>query len=376
VIIGFGLQEVAEKWLFDYDTPKSDPHAIKAININPYLVDGPDVVLDKRVKPLCNVAEITKGSQPTDAGNLLMNDEEKNELLLREPDAAEWIRTFVGADEFINGISRWCLWLKDCPPDKLRRMPEVLKRVDGVRQTRIESKKAATREWAQRPTLFTEDRQPVKTYLLIPSVSSERRNYIPIGFMSPDVIASNLVLTVPNATHYHFGILSSTMHNAWMRAVCGRLKSDYRYSAGIVYNNFPWPESTDKQQTAIEAAAQAVLDARAKFQKPNPLSPPLTGGKPEAPPLSRGGGGGVCTLADLYDPLSMPPELVKAHHVLDRAVDAAYDKTTFKTEAERVAFLFERYQKLTVPLAAIETTKTAKVRATRRLQEQHFEDKS
>ena len=341
VIIGFGLQEVPEKWLFDYDTPKSDPHAIKANNINPYLVDGPDVVLDKRVKPLCNVAEITKGSQPTDAGNLLMNDEEKNGLLRRETDAAEWIRTFVGADEFINGISRWCLWLKDCPPDKLRRMPEVLKRVDGVRQTRLESKKAATREWAQRPTLFTEDRQPVKTYLLIPSVSSERRNYIPIGFMSPDVIASNLVLTVPNATLYHFGILSSTMHNAWMRSVCGRLKSDYRYSAGIVYNNFPWPMPSDKQQVAIEAAAQAVLDARAKF------------------PTS--------TLADLYDPLTMPPELVKAHQALDRAVDNAYGKTTFKTEAERVAFLFERYQQLTVPLGLVEKTakrggkKTAKI---------------
>lgn len=331
VIIGFGLQETAEKWLFDYDTPKSDPHAVKANNINPYLVDGPDVVLDKRVKPLCNVAEMTKGSQPTDAGNLLMNDDEKTELLRREPDAAQWIRTFVGADEFINGISRWCLWLKDCSPDKLRRMPEVLKRVDGVRQSRLESKKAATREWAQRPTLFTEDRQPVRRYLLIPSVSSERRNYIPIGFMSPDVIASNLVLTVPNATLYHFGILSSTMHNAWMRSVCGRLKSDYRYSAGIVYNNFPWSEPSDKQHSAIETAAQAVLDARSKF------------------PAS--------TLADLYDPLTMPPELVKAHQALDRAVDAAYGKTTFKTEAERVAFLFERYQQLTVPLGLIEKSK-------------------
>lgn len=328
VIIGFGLQEVSEKWLFDYDTPKSEPHAHKANNINPYLVDGPDVVLNKQNKPLCNVAEISKGSQPTDAGNLLLSDEEKSVLLEREPKAAPWIRPFVGADEFINGIQRWCLWLKDCPPDVLRAMPEVLKRVDAVRQTRLDSKKTATREWAQRPTLFTEDRQPDKPYLLVPSVSSERRYYIPIGFMSPDVVASNLVLTIPKATLYHFGILSSTMHNAWMRAVCGRLKSDYRYSAGIVYNNFPWPEPTEKRQATIEAAAQVVLDARAKFAD--------------------------ATLADLYDPLTMPPELVKVHQALDRAVDAAYGKTTFKTEAERVAFLFERYRLLTAPLALVE----------------------
>lgn len=338
VIVGFGLHDVAEKWLFDYDTPKSEPHAVKAGNINPYLVDGPDVVLDKRIRPLCNVVEISKGSQPTDAGNLLMTDEERNELLRREPDAAEYIKVFVGADEFINGISRWCLWLKDCPPDKLRKMPEVLKRVDGVRKTRLESKKTATREWAQRPTLFTEDRQPLKSYLLIPSVSSERRNYIPIGFMTPDVIASNLVLTVPNATLYHFGILCSTMHNAWMRAVCGRLESRYRYSAGIVYNNFPWPEPTDKQRAVIEVAAQGVLDARAKY------------------PTS--------TLADLYDPLTMPPELVKAHQALDRVVDAAYGRTNFKTEAERVAFLFERYQQLVAPLVEVEKPARKKARST------------
>ncbi|HCE66982.1 MAG: methylase [Geobacteraceae bacterium GWC2_55_20] len=324
VIVGFGLADVTDKLLFDYDTPQSEPHAIKANNINPYLVDGPDVVLCKRNKPLSDVAEMCKGSQPTDAGYLLMNDEEKTELVQKEPDAVGWIRSFVGAEEFINRISRWCLWLKDCPPDKLRKMPEVLKRVEGVKQTRLVSKKAATREWAQRPTLFTEDRQPVKPFLLIPSVSSERRNYIPIGFMSPECIASNLVLIIPNATSYHFGILCSAMHNAWMRSVCGRLKSDYRYSAGIVYNNFPWPEPTERQQSAIETTAQVVLDARTKF------------------PTS--------TLADLYDPLTMPPELVKAHQALDRAVDAAYGKIAFKTEAERVAFLFERYQALTAPL--------------------------
>ena len=355
VIVGFGLtppqsppesggeasgaSRGGEKWLFDYDTPRSEPHAVKVGNINPYLVDGPDRVLFKRNRPLCEVAEMTKGSQPTDAGNLLLSNEEKDQLLSCEPTAGHWVRPFVGADEFINGIPRWCLWLKDCPPDLLRTMPHVLRRVEGVRKTRLASKKAATREWAQRPALFTEDRQANKTYLLIPSVSSERRLYIPIGFMQPEVIASNLVLTIPNATLYHFGILSSTMHNAWMRAVCGRLKSDYRYSAGIVYNNFPWPDHPRLASSApppdsgggrgvvavIETAAQGVLDARAKF------------------PAS--------TLADLYDPLTMPPELVKAHQALDKAVDAAYGRTGFKTEAERVAFLFERYQQLTAPLA-------------------------
>jgi len=319
VIIGFGPGDVAEKWLFDYETLKSEPHAVKANNINPYLVDGPDVVLYKRSKPLCNIAEMTKGSQPTDAGNLLLTDEEKNVLSEKEPKAALWIRPFVGADEFINGISRWCLWLKNCPPDVLRAMPVVLKRIDAVRQTRLASKKADTREWAQHPTLFTEDRQPEKTYLLVPSVSSERRYYIPIGFMAPEVVASNLVLTIPNATAYHFGVLSSTMHNAWMRAVCGRMKSDYRYSAGIVYNNFPWPkEPSDQQQQAVADKAQAVLNTRIQY--------------PDS------------TLADLYDPLSMPAELTKAHRELDTAVDNCYGVKGFTGEAQRVEFLFRLYE--------------------------------
>jgi type I restriction-modification system DNA methylase subunit len=322
VIIGFAETDISPKWLFEYENIKSEPHKVKAQNINPYLIDGQNVVLEKRVKPICNVVVMSKGSQPTDAGHLLMSDEEKIELIKKEKDAAEWIRPFIGADEFINNFSRWCLWIKNCPPDSLRKMPEVLKRVAGVKQSRLASKKAATRVWAQRPMMFTEDRQPTKPYLLIPSVSSERRKYVPIGFMSPKIIASNLVLTIPDATLYHFGIISSLMHNAWMRNVCGRLKSDYRYSAGIVYNNFPWPENpAEKQKQAIETAAQAVLDARTQF------------------PGS--------TLADLYDPLTMPQVLLKAHQTLDRAVDAAYGKTNFKTEAERVAFLFELYQKYT-----------------------------
>jgi len=328
VIIGFGLQEVAEKWLYDYDTPKSDPHALKANNINPYLVDGPNVVLQNRTKPICHVPEIGIGNKPIDGGNYLFTTEERDEFLKVEPSAAKWFRRWLGSDEFINGYERWCLWLGECPPDELRRMPEALKRIEAVRKVRLESKSEPTRKIADTPTRFHVENMPAGNFLVVPKVSSERRPFIPIGFMTPETFCSDLVFIIPNATLYHFGINSSTMHNSWMRSVCGRLESRYRYSAGIVYNNFPWPESTDKQQTAIEIAAQAVLDARAKF------------------PTS--------TLADLYDPLSMPPELVKAHQALDRAVDAAYGKTTFKTEAERVAFLFERYQHLTVPLGLVE----------------------
>lgn len=327
VIIGFGLQEISEKWLFDYDTPKSEPHAVKANNINPYLVDGPDVTLQNRTKPICDVPEIGIGNKPIDGGNYLFTTDERNAFLKLEPAAKRWFRRWLGSDEFINGYERWCLWLGDCPPDELRRMPEALKRIDAVRKVRFESKSAPTRKIADTPTRFHVENMPTEHFLLIPKVSSERRLFIPIGFMTPETLCSDLVFIIPKATLYHCGVLSSTMHNAWMRAVCGRLESRYRYSAGIVYNNFPWPEPADAQRANIEATAQAVLDARAKF--------------PQA------------TLADLYDPLTMPPELVKAHHALDRAVDAAYGKTTFKAEAERVAFLFERYQQLTTPLAVM-----------------------
>jgi len=285
------------------------------------LVDAADIVLANQRLPLSDAPKITKGSQPTDGGNLLLSSNEKTAFVMQEPLATQWLHPFVGAEEFINGIERWCLWLKGCTPEQLRKMPLVMKRVEAVRNMRLSSSKLDTVKWADMPTLFTEDRQPITPYLLIPSVSSEIRRYIPIGFVQPEVIASNLVLTVSDATLYHFGVLSSAMHMGWMRSVCGRLKSDYRYSAGIVYNNFPWPGNvTDKQRQSIEEAAQAVLDARAKY------------------PGS--------SLADLYDPLSMPPELVKAHNKLDSAVDAAYSKKKFSGDSDRVAFLFELYQQL------------------------------
>ncbi len=347
VIIGFGLQEAANKTIFEYADIKGEPYAIPASNINPYLVDAPNAVLENRTRPICDVPEMVNGSKPTDGGNLLLSDEEKRALIAAEPQAEKWIRSFLGAEEFINNIPRWCLWLVGISPTELRAMPHVVQRVEAVKAMRIASKDEQTKKDASTPTLFQKIRQPTEPYLLVPSVSSENRQYVPIGYLQPEVVVSNLVYAIPNATLYHFGILTSAMHNAWMRTVCGRLKSDYRYSAGIVYNNFPWPEPPSPQPSPpgrgrsaaegegrIEAAAQAVLDARARF--------------PSA------------TLADLYDPLAMPPELSKAHQALDRAVDAAYGKKSFASEAERVAFLFDRYQQLTSLLPAAPAKKTRK----------------
>ena len=326
VIVGFALQDEPDKWLFDYETVRSEPHAMQASHINPYLVDGPDVVLVNRERPLCAVPEIGIGNKPIDGGHYLFTTEEKAVFLAKEPQAAPWFRRWLGADEFLNGYERWCLWLGECPPDQLRKMPEAMKQVEAVRQFRLASQSTPTRKLADTPTRFHVENRPSTTYLVIPEVSSERRAFIPIGFMQPDTLCSNLVKIIPHGTLYHFGVLSSTLHMAWVRAVCGRLESRYRYSAGIVYNNFPWPEPTELQRQVIETAAQGILDARARF--PN------------------------ATLADLYDPLTMPPELLKAHRTLDRAVDVAYGKTSFASEAERVAFLFERYRQLTSLLPA------------------------
>lgn len=322
VIIGFVLHDATEKRVFDYETLRAEPHEIIAKNINPYLVDAFDIVVFPRTKPLSPVPEMVNGSKPTDGGNLLLSDSEKEKLLKVEPAAASWIRPFSMGEEFISGEERWCLWLKDCPPNMLRQMPAVMERVEAVKKMRSLSTKAPTRELANLPTLFAEIRQPSNTYLALPRVSSERRQYIPIGFLPESHIAGDKLQTIPNAKIYHFGILSSAMHMAWMRTTTGRLKSDYQYSGLIVYNNFPWPDTiTDKQHQTIETAAQAVLDARAKF--------------PDS------------SLADLYDPLTMPPMLVKAHHKLDAAVDAAYSKKKFSGDSDRVAFLFELYQQLT-----------------------------
>lgn len=327
VIIGFGYQDFERKVIFEYEDIRGEPHAVVAKNINPYLVDGPDVVLPRRSTPLCPAPEIGIGNKPIDDGNYLFTAEEKTEFIKAEPGAAKWFRRWLGADEFINGYERWCLWLGDCPPAELRQLPQALARVEAVKKFRAASKSAPTRKLAETPTRFHVEHIPSANYLIFPRHSGERRRLLPIGFGSPEVLVGDACLVSGAASHCDFGILTSTMHNAWVRYTCGRLESRYRYSAAIVYNNFPWPENpTDKQRAAIEAAAQGVLDARAQF--------------PGA------------SLADLYDPVAMPPVLVKAHQKLDAAVDAAYGQKGFASDAARVAFLFERYQKLTSLLPA------------------------
>jgi len=338
VIVGFGLVEPKQCTIFDYgDNIKGEPSTIPARNINPYLVDAPDVMLTARRTPLADVPDMVYGSKPTDGGNLLLSDAEKEDLLSREPHAEKWIRPFLGADEFIYNTPRWCLWLKGISPSELRSMPNVIRRVEGVKAMRLASTKAATVELAATPTLFGEIRQPEPEnyYILVPLHSSENRAYIPMGFFDAQVICGNANSMVPQATLYHFGSLSSTMHNAWMRATCGRLESRYRYSNTIVYNNYPWPSSpNEKAIGAVEAAAQSILDAREMY--------------PES------------SLADLYDPTAMPPELVKAHAALDKAVDAAYGYKGGKDDAARVAYLFERYQELTSLLPAEKAKKKVK----------------
>jgi len=332
VIIGFALRDAEDKRIFDYETPQAEPHEIKAKNINPYLVDAADLVIARRGKPLCSVPEIGIGNKPIDGGNYLFTPEERDEFLKQEPTAAPYFRRWLGADEFLNGYERWCLWLGDCPPEVLKRMPEAMKRVEAVRRYRLESKSAPTRKLAATPTRFHVENMPNSDFLVIPEVSSERRLYIPLGFMKPEIICSNKLRIFRDATLYDFSVLSSAMHMAWTRYVTGRLKSDYQYSVSIVYNNFPWPQTiTDKQKQVIGDAAQAVLDARVKF--------------PDA------------SLADLYDPLTMPEALTKAHQKLDAAVDAAYAKRKFTGDSDRVAFLFELYRQITSPIESKKATR-------------------
>lgn len=316
VIVGFSVQmNPAEKLLF---TSKQVQHVQ---NISPYLIDAPTLFIESRNKPLCNVPEICKGSQPTDGGNLIVTEEDYNGFMKQAPASAKYIRRFLGADEFLNGKNRYCLWLDGISPKELQGMPLVLERVQLVRDFRLSSKKAATRKQADTPTLFTENRQPSEDFIAIPEVSSGTRRYIPMGFLHPDTICSNKLQILPGASIYHFGVLMSNVHMAWMRTVCGRLKSDYDYSAKIVYNNFPWPVPTEKQKAKIEQSAQAILDARALYPD--------------------------CSLAVLYNEVTMPPELRKAHQVNDRAVMEAYGFWgKFNSESACVAELMKMYQQL------------------------------
>ena len=333
VIVGFSLKDRKEKSIFHYATVSSEPVEAKAKQINAYLVDAPQVFIDKRNTTLSsNVSPMIFGNMPNDNGNFLLTKQEKDDLILNEPDITQFIKVFLGADDFISNKPRYCIWLKNISPSQYKNYKNIIERIEKVRKLRSESSRKATRELSKFPMLFGEIRQPDSEYILVPRHSSERRNYVPIGFMSKEVIAGDSNLIIPNASQYEFGILTSALHMVWLRYVCGRIKSDYRYSASIVYNNFPWPEPNPKQKENIEKAAKTVLDTRSQF--------------PDS------------SLADLYDPNTMPAELVKAHIKLDRLVEKAYGKS-FEDDARRVAFLFEMYQRKTADLFS-ENQKKAK----------------
>lgn len=317
VIVGFSkAYNKHTKHLFDNGTTKT------VTNINGYLVEADNIVIESRTKSLCKVPQIGIGNKPIDDGNYLFTKEEYESFIKTEPLSKPYFKLWYGSQEFINRKPRYCLWLGDCSPRVLRSMPECLKRVENVRNFRLSSKSEGTRKLADNPTRFHVENMPQSTYIVIPEVSSEKRRYIPMGFMMPEVLCSNLVKIIPNATLYHFGVLTSNVHMAWVRTICGRMKSDYRYSKDIVYNNFPWCSPTPEQKALIEQTAQAILDARALYPD--------------------------CSLADLYDEVTMPPELRKAHQANDRAVMRAYgfDVKTM-TESSCVAELMKMYQKLT-----------------------------
>ena len=319
VIVGFSHKDEKPKELLIYDNDK----ITKAGHINAYLMDAPDVFIGSKSSPLCDVPWVGIGNLPIDGGNYLFTKEQMDEFVKKEPKSANYFKPWYGSEEFIHRKPRYCLWLGDCTPAELRQMPHCLKRIEAVKELRLASNRAGTRKLADRPTHFSTENMPDTNYIIVPKVSSEKRRYVPMGFMSPNVLASDLVFVIPDATLYHFGILESNVHMAWMRAVCGRLKSDYRYSKDVVYNNFPWPIPTEEQKAKIEQTAQAILDARALY--------------PDS------------SLADLYDELTMPVELRKAHQNNDRAVMQAYGfpvKSSF-TESQCVAELFKLYKEKT-----------------------------
>ena len=317
VIIGFSMHDRVEKYIFNNGgTP------IRAKHINAYLYDAPDAFIESRSKPICKVPKSTKGNQPTDNGNFILTPEQRKKLISQTPELAPYIRRYIGARDYLNNDEvRYCLWLKDASPALINKNAEVKRRLDAIRDFRSKSTAAPTRKSAETPYKFFSTPQTEGTYLVIPRVSSQNRRYIPIGFMPGNTIAADSCTIVCGASLYHFGILESNVHMAWMRVVCGRLKSDYRYSASVVYNNFPWPTPTEEQRRKIESTAQSVIEARANHKD--------------------------STLADMYNPSSMPSDLLTAHRNNDRAVMAAYGFSTKLTESECVAKLFEMYSQLT-----------------------------
>ena len=308
------------KKLFTYATPKSDPELQLVSNINPYLVEGDNIVIRSRSKPISNVPEMSFGNMPNDDGNLLFTEGQKNEFIQLEPNSEKYFREIISAREFLNNEKKYCLWLVDINPSELKNLPKVLGKVQNIKEYRAKSTRQATQKLALYPTLFGEIRQPKTNYILIPRVSSETREYIPMGFFDGNYIANNTCYTIPNATLFHFAILTSKMHMAWVKVVCGRLKSDFRYSKDIVYNNFPFPAIDS--DTKIEQLAQNILEIRLKYVE--------------------------SSLADLYNPLTMPPDLAKAHSDLDRAVDRLYSKSGFQNDSQRVSHLFGLYTEIEV----------------------------
>jgi hypothetical protein len=333
IIVGFANFDTNNKRIFEYEDIRGEAHEIKAKNINAYLIDAKDIFIERKQNSICNVPEMNFGNMPADGGEFLFSNHEKDEFLAQEPNAINLFREFISAHEFLNGKKRWCLWLADIEPSILRSLTLVRQRIENVKKIR---EKSSRPQLANIPHLFAQITQPKTDFLLIPRTTSENRKYIPIGFFTKDSIVSDTCQSIPDANFYHFGILTSIMHMAWVKTVCGRLKSDFRYSKDIVYNNYPWPENpNEKQVKAIEEKAQNVLNARLQF--PN------------------------SSLADLYDPLTMPPALVKAHNELDKAVDLAYRPQAFTSEANRMVFLFELYEKYTADLFTKEKPKKAKV---------------
>ncbi|MFI3888264.1 DNA methyltransferase [Streptococcus parauberis] len=321
VIISYSSKSRENKYIFDGNT------ITKVHKISPYLVSGTELYIPKARRPLCDVPIMIKGSQPTDGGNLILNEDDKNELIKLEPKVLPYIKKYMGASDLIKNTNRYCLWLKECTPAELKQMPTVLKRLEKVRISRLNSSKISTQKWADFPYLFTEDRQPLDDYLMVPVVSSQNRRYIPMDFVSKNIIANTNAQVIPGSNIFHFAILSSNVHMAWMRVVAGRMKSDYAYSATIVYNNFPWPSISSDKKTYITKTGQAILDARKLY--------------PDS------------SLADLYDELTMPKELRRAHQINDKAVMEAYGfiktvdgKKTWLSESETVSKLFEMYEEL------------------------------
>lgn len=314
VVVGFSCEESTKaKMIFDNGTKTV------AKNINAYLVDAPDIFVESKNIPICDVPEMTTGNRPADGGHLIVEANDYEDFIKKEPSAKPFIKKLLGSAEFINGKKRYCLWLVSASPAQLRSMPLVMERIRQCREDRLASPDAGRRKLAEKAALFRETNNP-ENYIIVPSVSSERRRYVPMGFLHADTIPTNLVLIIPSATLYHFGVLESNVHMAWMRAVCGRLEMRYRYSKDVVYNNFPWPDVTEEQRQRIEQTAQAILDARAKY--------------PDS------------SLADLYDPNTMPYDLLEAHRANDRAVMAAYGFSMKLTESECVAKLLEMYSQL------------------------------